>query len=119
MAAVEHGEVDDDAAEDAALEEAEQQAADDEAGEAAGEADAGADEAPGGDEGRQVDAGAEALEQQVARHVDQDVGDVEDQQRHVEGRARRDAQVLGQPGQLGVADVAAVDEGEEPGEVSL
>jgi hypothetical protein len=66
VALVEHGEVDDDAAEQAALERAEEQPRDDEAGQGLCKAQKRRDYAPRRDESRQVIAGLETLDDPIA-----------------------------------------------------
>lgn len=50
----------------------------------------------------------------VARHVNENVGDVEDQEGDVEAGAAGYVKVFRKPDDSGVADIAAVYEGEEP-----
>lgn len=114
VAAVEHGQVDDDTAEQAALEQAEEHPGNDQPGKGLGEAEAGAHDAPCSDERGQVEAGSDALDDPVAGDVDQDVGDVEDENGDVEFCARVDVEIDQEAVNGCISDVAPVDEGEEP-----
>jgi hypothetical protein len=115
MSTVEHGEVDDYTTENTALKETEEHAAGDQAGIGFGKADAEADEAPSCDERREVDTSANPFEDPVARHVDENVGNVEDEEGDVEHGSSPHIEVLGETGDLRITDIAPVDEGEQPG----
>lgn len=114
MPAIEHCQVDNDAAQKAALEGAEEKSCGDQAPKRLGEPEKGAHEPPRRDQGGQVDASSDALDDPVAGYVNEDVGDVEDEQSNVEFGARRYPQVLRQPVDLRIADVGSVNEGEKP-----
>lgn len=114
VAAVEHGQVDDDTAEQAALEQAEEHPGDDQPGKGLGEADTGAHDAPCGDERGQVEAGLDALDDPVAGDVDQNVGDVEDQNGDVEFGSCVDVEIDQEAVNGCIADIAPVDEGQKP-----
>ncbi|ODA76191.1 hypothetical protein RJ55_08475 [Drechmeria coniospora] len=103
---VEKGQVEGEAGEEAGLDDAEQKPAGDEAGVRLDEPGEGGDDAPGdGDEGDPAARG-EALEDEVRRHLEGEVGDEEDRHGHLELR-RRQAEVGLEPVQARVADVDA------------
>lgn len=57
--------------------------------------------------------GSKILEHPIARYIDQDIRDVEDRQRNIEFVARQ-LEVFDQAIDLGVANVGAVDESQQP-----
>lgn len=114
MSAIEHCQVNDDAAQKAALEGTQEEACGNQAPKGLGEAEKGTHDPPSRDQGGQVNPSADPLDDPVARYVDEDIGDVEDEQSNVELGARLHPQVLRQPVDLCIADVGSVDEGEKP-----
>ena len=114
MSAVKHCQVDDDSAQEAAFERTQEEACGHQATKRLGEAEKGAHDTPRRDQGGQVNASPDALDDPVTGHVDKDIGDVEDEQSNVEFGTRLHSQVLGQPVDFGIADVGSINEGEEP-----
>lgn len=120
MPLVKHGQINDHPSQNPTLKQPQQQPADDQPGIGLDKPYGQAHHAPGCDEGREVDARAELFEEEVGGDVDEDIGDVKDQEGEVElGADAGDAEVFGEAGEAGVAYVGAVDEGEEPGVVRL
>lgn len=114
MSSIKHCQVYDYAAQNTSFKQAQQQPARNQARKVRYETHAHAHHPPGSDETWEIDPSAEFLNEQVRRNVNEDVRDVKDEQRNIEGRPCCDAQVGGEARNARVADVGAVDEGEEP-----
>lgn len=114
MPSIKHGQVDDDAAQQATLEGAEEESCGDQAPKRLGKAEEGTHEPPCRDQGWQVNASSDALDDPIAGHVDKDIGNVEDEQSNVEFGARLHPQILCQSVDFGIADVGPVNESKKP-----
>jgi hypothetical protein len=110
---IEESQVNDNTSQNAALKQAKKRTAHHQSGKTLREAHERANQAPHCDESGKVDACAEALDKPVGRDIGDDIGDVENQQGDVVLRAL-EAELGGEAGDVGIADVGAVDEREQP-----
>lgn len=114
MPAIEKRQVNNDTSQNATLEQPQQRTTNNQASETLGESHKRAHKPPQRDQRGQVHAGTEALDEPVRRYVGDDVRDVEDEQGSVilgafEGEVGRQAC------DICIANIGAIDEGEEPG----
>lgn len=115
VSSIEHSQINDDAAEQTALEQAQEQSSDYKASKRLGEAQECAHQSPRGDQGRQVETCFHMLDDPVARDIDEDIKDIENDQSDIELRPRRDTQIRGQSINLGISNVTSVNERKQPG----
>lgn len=113
MSSVKEGKVNNHAPQNPALEQPQQRSANHQSCKALREAHKRAHQPPQGDEGGEIHPSSEALDEPIGGDIGDDVWDVKDEEGDVVLGAF-EVQFSGEAGDICVADVGAVDEGEEP-----
>ena len=113
MSAVEHRQIQNHSSQETALAKAKEEASSEQTFVALHEANAHAYETPCEHQARKIIARTDVFEKPIAGHVDADVGNVENGQCDVEF-VPIELQVVGQAVNTCIADIAPIDEGEQP-----